>query len=213
MPAVTRVFIAEDHDLFAYGMSALINAENDMSVVGIAHDGRDLREQVKAAHARVLLLDLEMPYLAPHSFLEQALADPDFNVHTIIVSSHLRADLVHRLTELNVAGYLLKQQALRDLLVMAIRAVLADTPFYGREVVALREEARRQAPELSSAEIAILRGLRQELTLAEIARQLGHHPDRIYSIVRRLRQRLDVRTNPGLVLKAEALGLLPENPD
>jgi DNA-binding NarL/FixJ family response regulator len=55
--------IADDHQLFADGLSEALSALPDFRIVGVASSGPDLLERLKSQPADVLLLDLEMPGL------------------------------------------------------------------------------------------------------------------------------------------------------
>jgi DNA-binding NarL/FixJ family response regulator len=55
--------IADDHQLFADGLSEALSALPDFRIVGIASNGQDLLELLRSQPADVLLVDLEMPGL------------------------------------------------------------------------------------------------------------------------------------------------------
>ncbi len=58
-----RVMIADDHQLFAEGLSEGLSAIPDLRVVGVVSNGSELLERLKTQPADVLLIDLEMPGL------------------------------------------------------------------------------------------------------------------------------------------------------
>ena len=58
-----RVMIADDHQLFAEGLSEGLSAIPDLRVVGVVSNGSELLERLKTQPADVLLVDLEMPGL------------------------------------------------------------------------------------------------------------------------------------------------------
>jgi DNA-binding NarL/FixJ family response regulator len=58
-----RLMIADDHQLFADGLSEALSMLPDIRVVGVAASGQDLIEKLKSQPADVLLIDLEMPGL------------------------------------------------------------------------------------------------------------------------------------------------------
>ena len=56
-----RVLIADDHGVMRAGLRALLNAADDMRVVGEAADGREALELAGQLTPDVVLLDLSMP--------------------------------------------------------------------------------------------------------------------------------------------------------
>ena len=59
----TTVAIADDHVLFADGVSRALDAVPDIEVLGTASNGRELVELLDEITPDVLLIDLEMPEL------------------------------------------------------------------------------------------------------------------------------------------------------
>lgn len=56
-----RIAIADDHAVLRESLSALLGAERDFEVVGMANDGSEALELVEKQHPDVLVLDLFMP--------------------------------------------------------------------------------------------------------------------------------------------------------
>lgn len=56
-----RVWIADDHTLFAQGLSRALDGLPDIRVVGIAASGTELLEKITGQPAEVCITDLEMP--------------------------------------------------------------------------------------------------------------------------------------------------------
>src|SRR3990172_3690688 len=56
-----RVLVADDHTIFREGLCRLLEAENDITVIGEAHSGTECVSLVGKLKPDVLLLDLKMP--------------------------------------------------------------------------------------------------------------------------------------------------------
>jgi len=56
-----RVLLADDHETVREGLRLLVNAQDDMQVVGEAADGNAALEQVREVSPDVVVLDLTMP--------------------------------------------------------------------------------------------------------------------------------------------------------
>ena len=67
-----EVLVADDHTLFAEGVSQALAAIPDLHVAGTASGGVELLELAKKQRADVLLVDLEMPDLSGYEVLRAA---------------------------------------------------------------------------------------------------------------------------------------------
>ena len=56
-----RVMVVDDHPMLRYGISALVDAEADMVVVGEASDGEEAIRIAAETEPDVILMDLIMP--------------------------------------------------------------------------------------------------------------------------------------------------------
>lgn len=56
-----RVMIADDHQLFADGLSQALNSLPDTRVVGVVNSGPDLEKALSTQPAEVAIVDIEMP--------------------------------------------------------------------------------------------------------------------------------------------------------
>jgi DNA-binding NarL/FixJ family response regulator len=61
--SAVRVAVVDDQRLFATGMQMLVDAQDDMTCVGIAADGAAALDLCDSEHPDVLLLDLRMPVM------------------------------------------------------------------------------------------------------------------------------------------------------
>ena len=114
-----KVLIADDHTVVRQGLRALLEAEQDITVVGEAEDGRQAVRLAVKLQPEVVVIDVAMPLLngleATHQIIKEV---PSARV--LVLSSYSDDEYVRRVTEAGAAGYLLKQTAAADL-IRAIR--------------------------------------------------------------------------------------------
>jgi DNA-binding NarL/FixJ family response regulator len=56
-----RIFVVDDHEIFRDGLRVLIDATDDMELVGEADSGADVLEKIGDLHPDLILMDIHMP--------------------------------------------------------------------------------------------------------------------------------------------------------
>lgn len=112
-----RVWIADDHTLFAQGLSRALDGLPDIRVVGIAASGTELIEKLAGQPAEVCITDLEMPGGGGAAVLRE-LRD----VPVIVATMHADEDQRKAAAVAGAAGFFSKSAPLATI-AAAIRAV------------------------------------------------------------------------------------------
>ena len=119
--AKLRVFLADDHNVVREGLKALINAQEEMEVVGEAADGHTTCQRVLDLGPDVVVMDVSMPGLSGAMATAQLKqARPDIRVVALTV--HEDKTYLRQLLEAGTLGYVLKR-AVAEELIRAIRTV------------------------------------------------------------------------------------------
>ena len=163
-----RVLIAEDQALVLGALAALLELEDDISVVALCADGKAALEQTLEVMPDIVLTDIEMPRMTG---LELALELKKRAVpaKVVIVTTFARAGFLRRALEAGVSGYLLKDTKASDL-ADAVRRVHAG----GRAIDPnLAIDAWSEADPLTDRERQVLRLAGLGVSSVEIATQLG----------------------------------------
>ena len=127
-----RVMIADDHQLFADGLSQALSSLPDTRVVGVVNSGPELEEALTSQPAEVSIVDIEMPGgdgIAAISLLGR-------KSRAIVVSMHAGDDQRRRAADAGAMGFFSKGVPLATL-AAAVRAV-ADN----RNLMDLTDEER-----------------------------------------------------------------------
>ncbi len=127
-----RVMIADDHQLFAEGLSQALNALPDTRVVGVVSSGPALEVALSSQPAEVCIVDIEMPGGDGISSIKTL----GFKTKAIVVSMHAGDDQNQRAREAGARGFFSKAVPLVTL-ASAIRAVAS-----GHSLMDLDEEQR-----------------------------------------------------------------------
>lgn len=162
-----RVLIAEDQAMVRGALSALLNLESDLDVVGAAPDGESAWRELQRLQPDILVTDIEMPGLTGLE-LAQRIQRHGLATKVVIVTTFARAGFLRRALEAGVAGYLLKD-APAEHLAAALRQVQRG----GRAIdPQLAADAWGEADPLNDRERQILRLAGEGHSAGDIAAQL-----------------------------------------
>ncbi|KLJ02442.1 response regulator transcription factor [Luteimonas sp. FCS-9] len=172
-----RVLIAEDQAMLRGALAALLNLEDDLTVVGSVGDGESAWREVQRLAPDVLVADIEMPGLTGLE-LAQRIQRHGLPLRVVIVTTFARAGYLRRALDAGVGGYLLKD-APAEQLAEALRRVHAG----GRAIdPQLALEAWSEPDPLSERQRQALRLAGEGLDAPQIAArlQLSHGTVRNY---------------------------------
>lgn len=122
-----RVLIADDHETVREGLKAIINAQEDMAVVGVADNGREALERSRELLPDVAILDVSMPELNGLQATER-IRQCCPQVRVLTLTRHTDDGYLQTLLKAGASGYVLKQSPSATLLT-AVRAVAAGQTF------------------------------------------------------------------------------------
>ena len=163
-----RVLLAEDQAMVRGALSALLNLESDIEVLGSAADGEAAWREVQRLKPDVVVTDIEMPGITGLE-LVQRIQRHELPVKSIIVTTFARPGFLRRALDAGVSGYLLKDAPAENL-AEALRTVHRG----GRSIDPhLALEAWSEADPLNDRERQVLRFAGEGLSASDIATKLN----------------------------------------
>jgi DNA-binding NarL/FixJ family response regulator len=207
-----RVLVVDDHPIFRNGLAALLDAEPDVTVAGLAEDGPEAVAAVAADAFDVVLMDLNLPSMsgveatalvcavpAPPAVLVVTMVDDD---DTVLAALHAGA-----------RGYVLKG-ASGDEIAAAVRTVAAGGAVFGAGVAGRllaspggpfrqrRPDGLAERAGLTDREADVLAALAQGASNAQTARELGLSVKTVQNYVSRILDKLQVSDRTQAALRA-----------
>lgn len=116
-----KILLAEDHIVVREGIRELIQAQDDMEVVGEAGDGEEAVQLVTQVEPDIVLMDIAMPKVNGIEATRR-IKESHPSVGVLILTAYDSEEFIFALVEAGAAGYLLKNVRGRELL-NSIRAV------------------------------------------------------------------------------------------
>ncbi|MCW2822566.1 MAG: liaR 5 [Marmoricola sp.] len=167
------LLLVDDHQMVRAGLATLLDATDDIVVVGQAGDGQAAVEAARHTLPDVVLMDLSMPVLDGVAATRQVLADRP-EVKVVVLTSFSDRDRVTEALSAGAIGYLLKDCDPAELLAAVRAAAAGHAPLDPRVArVLLPTGESRPQDNLSPREIEVLRLVAQGLANKQIGRRLG----------------------------------------
>ena len=205
-----RVLIVEDHQVVADGLSALLNDQPDMTVVGSAASVADSVARAEDLKPDVAVVDFR---LTDGTGADAGLGIRQVRPDTKLIFLTREDSDAARFAaiEAGASAFIHKSQAASDV-VSAIRTVAAGgTLFTPRTIATLlnkRREMDSQLESLTPREKEVLRLMAEGMSSRDIAARLGISYTTVRTHIRSLGSKLGVHSKLEVIVKARELGLI-----
>lgn len=171
----TRILLADDHEMFAQGLCALL--EDEFELVGSVRNGRALVDAAGQSNPDVIVADISMPVMNGLDAVRQ-LKKQGVTAKVIFLTMHADDRLLAEAFRCGGSGYVLKQSAGEEL-ILAIRQVLAGhkyvTPLLAKEwAEGVREgiDGKKKLM-LTPRQREVLKLVIEGCTMKEVANRMG----------------------------------------
>ena len=213
------VLIVDDQALVRAGFRMILEAEEDIDVVGEAADGRQAVAEVRRARPDVVLMDVRMPDVDGIEATRRLLGEGGTDAKIVMLTTFDMDEYVYDALRAGASGFLLKDVP-PEQLVAGIRAVASGdallAPAVTRRVI---EEFVRRPPdsvrtappelaELTARELEVLELIARGLSNAEIAKELFVSETTVKTHVAHVLMKLDLRDRVQAVVFAYESGLV-----
>jgi DNA-binding NarL/FixJ family response regulator len=216
-----RVLLVDDQALIRAGFRMILDAEEDIEVVGECANGAQAIDSVKRLHPHVVLMDIRMPEMDGIEATRRiagAGEDGEDPARVLMLTTFDLDEYVYDALRAGASGFLLKDVP-ADQLVGGIRLVAAGEALLAPSVTRrLIEEFSRVAPEdreppasldeLTPREVEVLKLVARGMSNAEIAAELVVSNTTVKTHVARILMKMGLRDRVQAVVQAYEIGLV-----
>ena len=213
-----RVLIADDHELMRDGLRAILDAQQDIEVVGEAEHGALAVENAIRLHPDVVIMDIRMPRLDGIEATRRLAVQGEKAPKVLVLTTFDLDEYVYQALRAGAAGFLLKDTPPRQL-AEAVRTIAAGESLLAPAVTKRLIEryvsrppgdtARRERfAELTERELEVLQLITRGLSNAEIGARLFLSEATVKTHVTRILSKLGVRDRVQAVVLAYETGLV-----
>ena len=218
-PSRIRIVVADDHEVVRSGFAALLDTQQDFTVVGTASDGTDAVRVCREQRPDIVLMDVRMPAMDGIEATRQ-IAGSDGDVPRILILTTFDLDeYVYDALRAGASGFLLKDVTAEHLfdavrIVAAGEALLAPTVTrrliseFARMRPSSQGKAGQAFDSLTARETEVLKLLAEGLSNPEIAARLIVTEETVKTHVSRILAKLGLRDRTQAVVAAYESGLV-----
>ncbi len=210
-PAI-RVLVVDDHFVVRKGICSLLATEDDITVVGEAHNGAEAVEEAARLQPDVILMDLVMPQMDGIAAIQE-IRNGQADVRILVLTSFVADDKVFPAIRAGALGYILKDTGPLEL-INAIRQVYRGEPSLHPAIARKVLHELSQPPErpptsepLTEREVEVLRLVGQGESNQQIAAALAITEATVRKHVSSILSKLHVASRTQAALYAVREGL------
>ncbi|GAA3128861.1 DNA-binding NarL/FixJ family response regulator [Kribbella aluminosa] len=194
-----RVALVDDHPVVRAGIRALVDGEDDLTVVGEASDAPSAEQLVAAVRPDVVLMDLNLGPGPGGAEVTAKLRRRADSPYVLILTTYDTEAAIMSAIDAGASGYLLKDAPSEDLF-RAIRGTARGETVLAPTVAA--RLIRRTGPTLTEREVEILGLLATGKSNRDLAKTLYVSEATIKSHLQHIYTKLEVETRAAAVARA-----------
>lgn len=199
-----RIVVVDDHGIVRDGVTALLERQENIKVVGVAATGKQAVSATVQLKPAVVVMDLILPDLSGVDATERILGLLP-QTHVIILSVCHTSEHIFRALRAGARGYVLKASAGAELM-RAVAAVIAGKRYLSSQITAVaidgllgKSALHSPLERLSGREREVLHLTVAGSSSAKIAQQLSLSPKTVDTYRSRLMEKLGVSDLTGLI--------------
>jgi DNA-binding NarL/FixJ family response regulator len=212
-PRRVRVVVVDDHAMVAQGLAALLEQQDDLTVVGIALGARQSLSVVGETRPDVVRVDYRLPDGDGASVAAEILRRwPETRVVMLSAGGSETDDLLARAVEAGCSGFLAKERSAAEV-VSAVRAAARGESLIPTAALAgllgrLRRSPKHGTGDLTARELEVLRMLAKGMSTQQIRQELYLSEHTVRNHVRNILAKLGAHSKLEAVALAARKGIV-----
>ncbi len=203
-----KILLADDHQIMLGGISAMLENEKEIEVVGAVSNGLEVLEFIKNKEVDVLLLDLQMPVMdGLETTMHAKKLRPKLNI--LMLTTNDEGSIITSIFKKGATGYLLKS-ASKSSLIQGIKDAAEGKKVLSSHLTAIMIDSlsekpspkKGEAPPITKRELEVLQLIAEEFTTQEIADKLFVSTNTVATHKRNLFVKMDAKNSVGMVKMA-----------
>ena len=207
-----KVLVADDHEILASGITAMLQREASFDVLGYASNGQEAIDMIKKHKVDLVIMDINMPDM--NGIEATTIIKKDFpDTSVLILSMFDREGYIQNALDAGADGYLLKNVGEEEM-ISAIKRIRNGKTYFSQDVMEKMANKMRIYGEseggvkLSDTERKILTLLGEGDTSDEIAVKLNQSPHTVVSYRKMLLQKFEAKNVSHLIKLAFERGYI-----
>ena len=211
-----RVVVADDQELVRTGLRMVLEVEDDIDLVGEAHDGEEAVQMVRELHPDVTLMDIRMPNVDGLEATRRILHD-NSETRVVILTTFDLDEYVYQALQAGASGFVLKDIP-PEQLVASVRSVAAGDTMLSPTVTKRLIESFVRTPlpappppeiaDLTPRELEMLKLVARGMSNAEMAAEAFVSEPTVKTHVARILMKLGLRDRVQIAVYAHEHSLV-----
>jgi DNA-binding NarL/FixJ family response regulator len=206
----TRILIADDHLLFADGLSTILQQTEHLQIIGIAANGEELLALQAEKKADLVLLDISMPGMNGLNAAEMITAQYP-STRILVITMNDSTDILVSLMKANVDGIVFKNTGKSEL-IKAISEIQNGNKYFSQAVTQQLAKGYSKPDkdhwQLTKREREVLQLIYEGLSTAEIGTKLFVSPYTVETHRKNLFIKTGINKSSQLIKEALSLGYI-----
>ena len=199
-----KILVVDDDRLVCASLKTIIEAQGDIEVIGIGHNGEEAIALYRQLKPDVLLMDIRMELMTGLEAAAVILA-ADHAARILFLTTFLDDEYIIKALKLGAKGYIIKQDF--ESIVPSLRAVQIGQSVFGQDIVTKipglinqLEQRETECFDLSDKELELIDRVAQGLSNREIAESLYLSEGTVRNRISVILEKLNLRDRTQLAI-------------